>query len=157
MKTTVEVTDCRDCPFRKQNRGHGECWDYCYHKEHGQKAYENILWGCQKEFTKIPKWCPILKEAPYHLSKKGQKFTRGYSGSRLLKEHLLSEYGTWIIRGEDANADFTGPHSMPILAHAESTLFDAIEYAVSLTRFYTWGRGGEIESYDVVKPEIIKL
>ena len=61
MKRTIEidVTDCRDCLFKRSIRGHGECWEQCGHKEHGQGDYGNILWGCQAEFSSVPKWCPI--------------------------------------------------------------------------------------------------
>ena len=45
MKINIEIdiTDCRDCPFKRDYRGHGECWAECIHKENGRGAYENIL------------------------------------------------------------------------------------------------------------------
>ena len=55
----VEVSDCRDCPYKGAHRGQGECWTECNHKDHKQEAYGNILWGCQAEFEKVPDWCPI--------------------------------------------------------------------------------------------------
>lgn len=60
MKVTIEieVTDCRDCFFRKSYRGHGECWEDCTHSK-SPGGYENILWGCGEQFTKVPKWCPL--------------------------------------------------------------------------------------------------
>lgn len=61
MKKTIEiyVTDCRDCIFRYDHRGHGECWAQCDHEDHGRELFENILWGCQEEFKSIPEWCPL--------------------------------------------------------------------------------------------------
>ena len=61
MKLTIEVTDCRDCPMAKDHHGHGECWKGCEHPKNMRSAYENILWGCQETFKKIPWWCPIDK------------------------------------------------------------------------------------------------
>lgn len=63
FKATVEigVTDCRDCPFARQHRGHGECWTECAHKGNGRGFYENILWGCQEDFKTIPEWCPLIR------------------------------------------------------------------------------------------------
>lgn len=61
VKMEFEVKDCTNCPFAKENRGHGECWTYCSHPKHGQKPYEDILWGCQSYFKAIPKWCPLVK------------------------------------------------------------------------------------------------
>lgn len=60
MKAVIEVKNCEDCPFRKSNRGHGECWEYCNHPENGRPPYEDILWGCQERFRSIPNWCPLL-------------------------------------------------------------------------------------------------
>ena len=61
MKINIEidVTDCSDCPFTKDHRGHGECWSYCGNGGHGQEPYGDILWGCGGEFRKTPEWCPI--------------------------------------------------------------------------------------------------
>lgn len=60
MKVTLEldITDCRDCNFRKSHYGHGECWDYCTHKQ-APEFPTCILWGCQASFSKVPKWCPL--------------------------------------------------------------------------------------------------
>ena len=62
MKTTIEVTDCRDCPFRKTINAHEENWHHCSHKDNGQPPYGNILWVRQSEFTSIPDWCPIKEK-----------------------------------------------------------------------------------------------
>ena len=59
MKVTVDVTDCRDCPFRGSSRGHGECWEQCDHNENGRGAFKDILWGCQEDYKKTPEWCPL--------------------------------------------------------------------------------------------------
>jgi hypothetical protein len=59
MKAVIEVTDCRDCPFAHDHRGHGECWKECTHPQHNQGAYGNVLWGCQAKFTATPDWCPL--------------------------------------------------------------------------------------------------
>ncbi len=61
MKATVEVTDCRDCPFARDHRGHGECWKECCHPQNNRGPYENILCGCQEQFKCVPKWCPIME------------------------------------------------------------------------------------------------
>jgi len=55
----IKVSDCRDCPFRYSHRGHGECWEECSHKDHKRDPYQNILWGCQREFSQTPIWCPL--------------------------------------------------------------------------------------------------
>ena len=58
MKCEIEVTDCRDCPFRRSHRGHGENWTFCDHKD-SPEAYGSILWGGWEEFKELPEWCPI--------------------------------------------------------------------------------------------------
>ena len=60
MKTTIEITDCTDCPFAKKHVGHEECWTECSHEENNRGAYEDILWGCQGFFQRVPNWCPIF-------------------------------------------------------------------------------------------------
>lgn len=59
MQIETNMKDCRDCPFKASIRGHGECWEQCTHKNHGQAPYANILWGCQEDFKEIPAWCPL--------------------------------------------------------------------------------------------------
>lgn len=59
IKTEIEVKDCRSCPFAYRHNGHGECWTECSNKKHGRDFYENILWGCQENFEKVPDWCPL--------------------------------------------------------------------------------------------------
>jgi len=60
-QVTIEVTDCRDCPYRYDNRSHGECWAECSHPE-APGGFKNILWGCQEHFEKVPGWCPIFSK-----------------------------------------------------------------------------------------------
>lgn len=62
MKVIIEVTDCRDCPFAKEHRGHGECLMFCSHKDAGRKGYENVLFGCFEKFKEIPEWCPLKEK-----------------------------------------------------------------------------------------------
>jgi hypothetical protein len=61
VRTEIEVTDCRDCPFKREYSGHGECWAECIHPDNKREVYDNILWGCQSSFKSIPEWCPIFK------------------------------------------------------------------------------------------------
>lgn len=53
------VTDCRDCPLTAESRSQGECFTFCNHPGCKRDLYENILWGCQEDFTATPKWCPM--------------------------------------------------------------------------------------------------
>ena len=62
MRIDLEVTNCEDCPLAKAHRGHGECWTYCSHPNHGRASYEDILYGCNEKFKGTPNWCPLLKE-----------------------------------------------------------------------------------------------
>lgn len=61
MKVTIEieVTDCRDCIFRRSIRGHGECFEYCSHKDSRTNKYLDALWGCREPFRSVPSWCPL--------------------------------------------------------------------------------------------------
>ena len=63
MKAVIEVTDCRDCPFAGDHRGHGECWKECRHPQNNRGAYANILWGCQEQFKSTPSWCPLKEKS----------------------------------------------------------------------------------------------
>jgi hypothetical protein len=66
VKITIEhdVKDCRSCPFRYHHYGQGECWEECHHPQNGKDVYENILWGCQEQFKRVPDWCPIFNAKP---------------------------------------------------------------------------------------------
>lgn len=86
------------------------------------------------------------------------QFTKvSYSGRQLLKEHFLSEYGIWEIRGEDSNAELSGAHHVPKLAIVEGTLDDAIRYAINLPRFWTWGGGGDLYLLESTESATIKV
>ena len=53
-----DITNCDDCPYKKNHYGHGECWSYCGHQK-APNVYDSILYGCQEHFTKVPDWCPL--------------------------------------------------------------------------------------------------
>jgi len=72
------------------------------------------------------------------------------AGRNLMDTYSLSEEGFWQINGEDPNCDFGGEHHQPYLATVKGTLKAAVEYAVTLDYFYTWGAGGAIKKIDVV-------
>ncbi len=72
------------------------------------------------------------------------KYLNSYSGRRLLEKHSLDEYGSWIVKGEDANCDLGGAHHMPHIGTVEGKLINVIKWAVSQNNFWTWGAGGEI-------------
>ena len=56
MKLLVlDVRSCGDCPLLRTHRGHGEGFDYCSHKDHGRKGYEDII----HNKALIPDWCPL--------------------------------------------------------------------------------------------------
>lgn len=61
MKVMIEydIDNCGNCPFKRYHYGHGECWYECTHKDNGRGAYEDILWGCNEQFTQTPHWCPL--------------------------------------------------------------------------------------------------
>jgi len=74
--------------------------------------------------------------------------------ARFLTKHPRGQSGVWIIRGEDHNADLCGPHDMPKLGKVKGTYEQAVDYALSIDRFVSWGAGGSIEPV-VTKPEQI--
>lgn len=57
MKLEIEVTDCRDCPMRKEYHEQGGHWSGCTHKDHKQEGYGNTLYV--DEFYSTPVWCPL--------------------------------------------------------------------------------------------------
>lgn len=59
--------------------------------------------------------------------------------------------GTWQIFGEDPNCDFGGPHHEPLIATVQGTYESAVEYALGLPNFFTWGGGGKVRKVEVVK------
>jgi len=80
-----------------------------------------------------------------------------YGGRALLRKHSKGEHGVWEILGEDANAEFAGSHHQPSLAIVQGKLDDAIRYAVSLPRFWTWGGGGDIKRRTDITEALIKV
>jgi len=63
--------------------------------------------------------------------------------------------GVWKIYGEDTNCDMGGSLHEPYLATVEGTFKKAIEYAMSLDKFFQWGAGGRITLQK--NPAVIKL
>jgi len=59
MKLVVEVTDCRDCPFKEETGGQGFSFTICNHKDNKRGVYEDILWGARENFSAVPAWCPL--------------------------------------------------------------------------------------------------
>jgi hypothetical protein len=70
---------------------------------------------------------------------------------RLYKTHRPDEEGVWRIVGEDANPDMGGHHYQPLLTNVEGAYADAVDMALSLDGFVSWGYGGDIEKVRVVK------
>lgn len=79
-----------------------------------------------------------------------EKYKNTYNYKELVKQHSLSEYGFWKVRGEDPNCDFGGSHYQPDLGTFEGKLEDVIAYAVNLPNFWQWGAGGDFNK--VSKP-----
>jgi hypothetical protein len=54
-KFTVEldITNCRDCVFKKNEYGHGYNLDMCTHPELGPASYDHVIGDV------VPKWCPL--------------------------------------------------------------------------------------------------
>jgi hypothetical protein len=87
-----------------------------------------------------------------NLSVESVKWLRtSYGGQRLLKAYSLDETGFWHIKGEDPNCDFGGHHHQPDLGVVCGTLAEAVNHAVRLDRFYTWGSGGDIIKLSVTQ------
>lgn len=63
---------------------------------------------------------------------------------RLYEAYNKNEKGTWKILGEDPNCDFNGPHHEPELEVVTGTYANVVEYALTLSSFFTWGQGGRI-------------
>lgn len=70
---------------------------------------------------------------------------RDHLRARLLQKNLPSLKGTWVIHGEDDNADLAGPHYTPKLGKVKGTYAQAVDYALSIPSFVSWGRGGSID------------
>jgi len=70
---------------------------------------------------------------------------------QLKAQHPNNPFGFWEIRGEDSNCDFGGYHHEPLLTRVESDYFDAVELALSLDGFFSWGAGGSIKQVEFAK------
>lgn len=68
-----------------------------------------------------------------------------YIKNRLLAERTRSEEGKWEIWGEDSNVDRRGSRDIPLLATVSGTYEEAVLYAMTLPRFFSWGGGGDIK------------
>jgi hypothetical protein len=77
------------------------------------------------------------------------KFLRTSQGKELLKKHDMHEYGTWLVFGEDSNCDLSGSHHQPILGVYQGPLSMVVAKAVTLSRFWAWGSGGEIRKINI--------
>ena len=97
----------------------------------------------------------IYEKNRLHANNKVNDYLHGWAGKRLLEKYDLSHTSKWEIFGEDPNCDFGGSHHQPHLAYVEGTLEKAIEYAVGLSGFYSWGSGGDIK--EIKEHDIIRL
>jgi hypothetical protein len=70
----------------------------------------------------------------------------------LLKKYPGSQKGYWKILGEDQNCDLGGSHHMPELCVVEATYEEAIDYALNMSGFWSWGGGGDIVEVIIKKP-----
>ena len=76
--------------------------------------------------------------------------------SERIRKELLAKYDAndeaiWQIYGEDPNCDLGGSHSNPLLKTVTGRYGDAVEYALQLSGFFTWGAGGEIRRVTPLK------
>lgn len=78
-------------------------------------------------------------------------YMNSYNGQELSKKYPdMKITGTWVIKGEDPNADLCGLHHEPVLGYYSGMLIDVIKYAVNLPGFWQWGAGGKIERIHIV-------
>lgn len=84
-------------------------------------------------------------------SKPEQTMDLGTHRRRLQAQHPDNPFGLWEIRGEDPNCDFGGHHHEPLLTRIEGNYFDAVELALSLTGFFSWGGGGSIKKVEFAR------
>lgn len=71
--------------------------------------------------------------------------------AKLLEGQLRGKVGVWKILGEDPNCDLGGSHHQPTLATVQGKYEDAVEYALGLSGFFTWGGGGNVEEVNILK------
>ena len=82
-------------------------------------------------------------------------YKKTWDFQQIMKEHSLSDYGTWEVLGEDPNPDMGGPHRQPFLGFFEGKLEDVIKHAVMIEGFWSWGGGGSITQK--TPPEVKKI
>lgn len=82
---------------------------------------------------------------------------REHLRARFLSKYPRDQRGVWIIRGEDDNADLAGPHDMPKLGKVKGTYEQAVDYALDIPRFISWGGGGSIEPFKTKPDPVIDL
>jgi hypothetical protein len=70
---------------------------------------------------------------------------------QLREKYPDNPFGLWEIRGEDSNCDMGGYHNEPLLTRVEGKYFDAVELALSLTGFFSWGAGGSISKVEFAR------
>lgn len=82
-------------------------------------------------------------------------YQKTYSFKHL--EYSLSDYGTWEVKGEDANCDLGGSHYQPTLGYFEGKLEDIIRYGVTLPNFWQWGGGGTFRKIEITKIDKLSI
>ena len=61
MRVCIDVSGCKDCPYRRRERDMGASWESCYHPDYRQM---NSVADYLKEG--FAPWCPLLKDADQH-------------------------------------------------------------------------------------------
>jgi len=94
-----KVHDCRDCPYRKHWYSHGECWEECSHPD-APGNYQNILWGCQSQFTAVPKWCPLKGDGAEPVYELGNREPQTWDDAAVSRELIEAMYAGLKPKGE---------------------------------------------------------
>ena len=89
----------------------------------------------------------VLTSVAYNV----REWCKDYNGRNLLKNYALDGLGVWQIYGESPNCDLRGNHYEPLLGTVSGTLEQALEYAVQLPKFYTYGAGGNIKPIEIIE------
>jgi hypothetical protein len=64
--------------------------------------------------------------------------------TQLLKQHKAYMEALWAIHAESDNSDWHGYHPQKFLVAVQGTYLDAVEYALTLPSFFTYGAGGSV-------------
>lgn len=75
--------------------------------------------------------------------------TKDQVKANLFDGRSKTEFGIWVVKGEDPNCDMQGIHIKPILGYFEGCLQNVIDMAVILPRFFSWGAGGSVEAITI--------